>query len=410
MLVTFGLFASSIFNYLLYYSNVYPESSLYYFTGIFYGIALSLSSISLYSLPMLFIRKHKIHPQSLVYATYGAIIFLIHSVCVLINDYALQSEVLIQVPWYLCNITIFLSCICSFIIGLYLIIYAYAIRQQKPSQLKELLELTKVIKSRNEKEILSQESLSKFKSLFTLLIYFPIECIVLVFSILCILAASGFFNIYFFLQFSPSLLNSYVIDLFCLPAAFFICVISMSLAFPEVSKSLLGVILWRRSRHLLGFETHQTIGARLQNNSGLSLAQSYLISKKPRLWDALNNRYLTPKAAIMVVPDHVFLENYEHRVQTFELFEDSKLENIEHRICSNGQLIINDEEVKKASKNEMATIFDETTILTKKKVFSLDIFKQPFFFFVFTAYCIFFMIPIFYRYIERSKFIRFLIL
>lgn len=394
------MFGSSIFNYLLYYSNVYPESSLYYFTGIFYGICLSLASISLYTIPMLFIRKHKMHPQSLIYATYASTIFIVHSISAIINDYALQSEFLIQVPWYLCNITVFIASASSLVIGLYLIIYAYAIRQQKPSQLKELLELTKVIQSRNEKEILSKESLSKFKILFMLLIYFPIECLVLGFSIICILVASGILNIYFFFRFSSSNPNHYSVELFFLPASFLICVISMTLAFPEVSKSLVGLIFWRRSRHLLGFETHQTIGQRLQNNSGLSLALSYLISKKPKLWDALNNKYLTPKAALLVVPDHVFLENYENRVQTFELFENSKLENIEHRICCNGQLIINDQEVKKASES---SIFDETTVLTKKKVFSLDIFKQPFFFFVFSAYSIFFMIPFVYRYIERSK-------
>lgn len=393
----FGFGCSVICNFLLLYGGILPKTVFYHTLSAFYGFSQSLLINAIFSTPWILIRNLKFSLHSHTYSAYYMLISFFASSSDLLSVYLIQSEAWLLPVWYV----IIAYVVILFVASIVFIIYIHSNYKKAVENLPATIVYGTTAKEKEEKDkdfkeaTDGDETEKPSKKYLWLLLYFPLDFIVFIFCLLLMLVASGCVNIILYFTIGTRAHLS-AVKIFFLPVVSILCVISMKIAFPEVTDEFFGSMFFKRTRSILGFEKSSTIGAKLQNNCDFSIATAVL-EKKRDVWRYLNSNTIEKKPTIVVYKDIVVLHKEEERVKILEDTSNIVETDYDKEECSNGTIL-----VPKFSKEK--TIYDYNEQYPKEYVvkrwhgaFDFKYFTDNFYLGVYTGYCLFFTIPIFYR-------------
>lgn len=393
----FGFGCCVICNFLLLYGGIYPKTVFYHTLSAIYGFSQSLVINAIYSTPWILIRNLKYSLHSHTYAAYAMLISFFASSSGLLSVYLIQSEAWLYPVWYIIISYVIILFIVACIYLIY-ILYNYKKAVENYPATIIFVNSKKEEKKEEDKEFKDAtdgEKKNPLNKYLWLLLYFPLDFIVFIFCLLLMTIASGCVNIILYFAFGTRAHLS-AVKIFFLPVVSILCVISMKIAFPEVTDEFFGSMFFKRTRSILGFEKTLTIGEKLINNSDFSMATAVL-EKKRDIWRYLNSNNIEKKVTVVIYKDLVVLAKEEERIKFIEDPSTIVESDYDKEECSNGVIL-----VPKFTKEKTMYDYEEQypkEYVVKKWAGLMDFrfFTDNFYLGVYTGYCIFFTIPIFYR-------------
>lgn len=403
---------SIISTFLLYYGGIYPETSGYYFIGLFYGGSLALVNNTLWSFPMIIILNISESRSIDYYTSYISVLFLIRKTASFFLGTMLKDEYTMRGIFLFFTITIMVLLVIILIVFIILsLVQKYRDHKKvidDPNlqfQAEPKLLTPRTTNTKNDiQEVEEQDkvpSLGKWALFWT----FFTELILFIFSMVLLFILSGTLNLVLHFRFSTNE-NFKWIKAFYLPVMFILCVIALNIGFKTYLRKMISGIFFRKTRKLLGLTMKETIAECLFDNPHLCMATSALRAND-QIWKALGTRNTTKdkKVALFVVPDDIFLldETDRYSIRQLDAIDtDFKDPEIYSRTCSNGIIIIN-RAIKPGS--DMKYFGHKNDLYLKRKyqgaVLNLKDMNADFHIHTFIWYCIFSIVPHFYRVIYK---------
>jgi hypothetical protein len=343
--------------------------------------------------PILLLYNYDFPHKTIMYASYILLPLAFFDVTKLLNQYVLYRDSIVF-------LVVFYS-LMGIILGFSILILLCFFGSFVFSRLLKKFSIKRIehdITLKPEPE--QPEKQFKKTSLLWLFVYIPLETFVFLFGILFSFIASGILNLILHFNFSMNITDGLGNVVF-LPLLFMFTALSMYFAYPEELKRLLGAFLFGKSRLILGWEKNSTIGRKIYSNPEFSIAKEQLAANST-LWVSLNTSNIRPKIAMFVVPDYVVLNNEKDRTLVYEYDDKKDYSMFSHEKCSNGLLLVNEQD------NNLFKYLEKNYDGYRKKKYqgrflNFNIFEDNFNFLIIASYCLFFLIPIFYKLILICK-------